>query len=139
LEPLREPGEHVSALAGSGLFSVCRRSALCANRRRAAHAVGTQQVPNHTELSALFPLAFTVTKLDFEYRIDNTADRRNADAIVETTKQSVWRVSRIVLCFGLRAPAECAERNYSGCISSLSQSKPLRARRIFAGFPYFRS
>ena len=71
-----------------------------------------------------------VTRLDFECRIDNTGGRKNADDIVETTKQSIWRVLRFGVCFGLRALVESAERNYSGCISSLSQSKPRRVRPI---------
>jgi hypothetical protein len=34
--------------------------------------------------------------------------------MVETTNQSVSRVLRIAACFGMRAPAECAEKTTGG-------------------------
>jgi hypothetical protein len=105
-----------------GFFSVVLCSIHRADCRRGAHAVGSQQAPNDTALSALTPLAFMVTKLDFECRIDYAGGRRNADGIVDATNQSVWRVLRIVVCFGLRVPAEYAERNYGRCTCPLSQS-----------------
>jgi hypothetical protein len=130
-ERLRERGHHVGThSAGSDSSRWRRRSVHCANRRRGAHAVGTQQVRNDTALSAVIPRAFMVTRLDFECRIDNTGDRGNVDCIVETTNQSVWRVLRIVVCFGLYALRQSAERNCSGRISSLSQSKPQHVRPI---------